>query len=74
MGSQNPSGTEPLLLRVSDAAERLAISRSQCYSLVNEGALPAVRIGQSLRIPREALLRLIESTTVGGHVASTQAR
>ena len=74
MTTQNSPASEPLLLRVADAARQLAVSRSQAYALISEGALPAVRLGQSLRIPRAALVALIESTTVGGHVANAQAR
>ena len=40
----NASGTEKLLLKVSEAAEALGISRSHCYELIQAGKLPAVHL------------------------------
>lgn len=43
------------LLKVSDVARRLGISRSHAYCLVRERALPAFRLnGGSIRIPAAA--------------------
>lgn len=53
------SGSMPLLLRVGDAARLLAIGRSKAYRLVGDGTLPAIRVGESIRIPRDALLQWI---------------
>jgi excisionase family DNA binding protein len=41
----------PVLLRPSEAANALGVSRSRCYELMAAGELPHVRIGGSLRIP-----------------------
>lgn len=49
---------EPLLYRMSEAAKLLAVSRSTAYELAKSGALPTVRVGRSLRVPRVALERL----------------
>lgn len=46
---------DQLLLRPDEAARLLGISRSKCYALVAAGAIPAVRIGRSVRVPRAAL-------------------
>lgn len=43
------------MLRVGEAAEALAVSGSTMYQLVGSGALPVVRVGRSVRIPRAAL-------------------
>jgi excisionase family DNA binding protein len=40
-----------LLLRPDEAAVALGISRSRVYELVAEGAIPAIRLGGSIRIP-----------------------
>jgi len=40
-----------LLLRPSEAARLLGISRSKCYELIHSGDLPSIRLGGSLRIP-----------------------
>lgn len=47
----NASGTEKLLLKVSEAAEALGISRSHCYELIQSGRLPTIRLGGSVRVP-----------------------
>jgi excisionase family DNA binding protein len=38
----------PALLRVSEAAAFLAISRTSAYQLINAGKIPVVRIGSSV--------------------------
>jgi len=40
-----------LLLRPSEAAELLGLSRSKVYALLAAGELPAVKIGNSTRVP-----------------------
>jgi len=45
----------PLLYRVKEVAALLSISRSRAYELVASGEIESVRIGSSLRVPREAL-------------------
>jgi excisionase family DNA binding protein len=54
---------ERWLLRVSEAAELLSISRSQCYELVATKVLPSVRLGSAIRIPRRDLEAWIEAQT-----------
>jgi len=58
--AESPSA---LLLRPEQAAELLGISRSKVYALVAGGRLPAVRLTGSVRIPRAALLDLVEAAT-----------
>jgi len=43
------------LLTVGEVATRLRVSRATNYRLVQAGALPALRISNSIRIPLEAL-------------------
>lgn len=57
------NANEKLLLRVSEAAEVLGISRSHCYELIQAGKLPTIRLGASVRIPRAWLSRFIEEET-----------
>jgi excisionase family DNA binding protein len=61
---------EPAFLRVREAAVILGISRSATYELANawlatdgQSGLPAVRVGRSILIPRNAIDRL---ASVGG--------
>ena len=49
-----------ILLRVGEAAERLSVSRSKAYQLVQSGEIPSIRLGRSLRVPVEALAEVIE--------------
>ncbi len=60
----NPAATEPLLLRVGEAATKLGISRSKCYELIAANRLPNVRVGESVRVPRERLEAWIAANTV----------
>ena len=46
---------ERLLLRPTEAAEMLGISRSKIYELLAAGSLPVVRVGNSVRVPAEVL-------------------
>ena len=46
----------PLLLSVADVAEVLNISVTSGYQIVNSGALPNIRIGKIVRIPKQAFL------------------
>jgi excisionase family DNA binding protein len=41
---------DALLLKVTEAARRLSIGRTQMYKLINTGEIRAVRIGRSRRI------------------------
>ena len=56
------SGSSPhrALLRIAEAAELLGVGRSTVYQLVPANAVPVVRVGRLVRIPRDALLRWIE--------------
>ncbi len=46
---------EPVLLRASECARLLAMSRSQIYALMAGGSLPTVRIRGSVRVDRRRL-------------------
>jgi excisionase family DNA binding protein len=48
----------PVLLRVSEAAGLLSVSRSTLYQLIGRGDLAVIKIGRSVRVPRNAIERL----------------
>jgi excisionase family DNA binding protein len=50
---------ERLTLTVPEAARLLGISRMTAYAAVREGALPSLRIGRRVLVPRAALDRLL---------------
>ena len=54
---------DKFLLRPSEAAELLSISRSKAYELIAAGVLPSVRVGGSVRVPAARLQAWIESHT-----------
>ena len=59
-GQRRPLPIVPLSshahLRVQEVAAYLRVSQSVVYSLVNEGDMPAKRIGRLIRIPRQDFL------------------
>lgn len=52
------------LLRVSEVAARLGLRRSRTYQLVDQGLIPAVRIGRSIRVPARAFEKWLEECSV----------
>jgi excisionase family DNA binding protein len=59
---QDPAGTLdrlPEVLKIHEAAAVLRIGRNQLYEAVARGELRAVRIGRTIRIPKQALLDLL---------------
>jgi Helix-turn-helix domain len=46
------------LVTIEGAMEFLDISRASLYRLINEGALPTVKLACARRIPRRALVQL----------------
>jgi excisionase family DNA binding protein len=65
MPHQNPPYTqsEPLLVRVEEAARLLSLSRSTIYEMMDRGELPSVRCGTARRIPMAALRAWVERQT-----------
>lgn len=45
-----PSHDSQLLLRVDEAAERIAMSRSRVYNMMQSGELPFINVGRSRRL------------------------
>lgn len=43
------------ILRVEELCDVLGIGANAAYQLLNEGAIPAFRIGRRWKIPREAV-------------------
>ena len=60
---QDANASEPLMLRVSDAARLLNVSRSTMYQLVTNGDVNVIRIGRSVRVPRAELVRLVDRSS-----------
>jgi excisionase family DNA binding protein len=45
---------------IAEAAATLELSRARVYGLIAEGAIPAVRVGRRIRIPRASFDRWLE--------------
>lgn len=52
------------LVTIEGAMEFLDVSRASLYRLINEGALPTVKLATARRIPRRALVRFAASHVV----------
>ena len=60
--------SDQYLLRPAEAAQQLAVCRSTIYTLINEGQIPYVRVGKSIRVPAARLRELIDGRiTVNGN-------
>ena len=57
----SPAGEppQPLLLRASEAARLLSISRTAMYGLIGTGQVRAIHVGRSMRIARAELDRFL---------------
>jgi excisionase family DNA binding protein len=67
----------PLVLTVEEMAEVMRISRGSAYEAIRTGAVPHVRIGRTIRVPRKALLALLgedETPTRRGDSTTDAAR
>lgn len=58
--------SEPMLLKVSDAAKTLAIGQQTLLRLARAGDVPAVRIGRSVRFRPDDLRNWIERRLAAG--------
>ena len=49
-----------MVLSVDDICDTLAIGRNKGYELINSGRIPAIRIGNHFRIPRDEFIKFIK--------------
>jgi len=52
------------LIRVSEVARHLSLSRSTIYQMMDRGELPYVKLRKSRRVPLEAVERLVSEHTI----------
>lgn len=53
------AGAERLTLTVPEAGELLGLSRGAAYAAARSGALPTLRLGHRLLVPRARLLAML---------------
>ena len=51
----------PLTLTVVEAATVLRIGRTAAYNLVRSGKLRSVRVGRTIRVPRDAIAEFLRA-------------
>lgn len=56
----------PYLLTVRQLAQLLQMAPATVHRYVREGAIPAVRIGNRVRVPRDRILRMLEAAGAAG--------
>jgi excisionase family DNA binding protein len=61
--STNALATLPEVLTAREASAILRVGRNQLYQAIGRGELGAVRIGRSIRIPKQALLDLLSAAS-----------
>lgn len=71
-----PPLTVQLLLTVPEAALLLRISKNKAYELIRQHLIPAVHLGKTIRVPRQALERWIldQSQAATGNEDPTAVR
>ena len=52
----------PLTMRVEDLMPVLRIGRNAAYELVRSGKIRSIRVGRSIRIPKEAVIDYLTQT------------
>lgn len=55
---------EKMLLKVSEVAQILGIGRSMTYNLIYQKVIPSIRLGRSIRVPKESLERWIQDNEI----------
>jgi excisionase family DNA binding protein len=63
-GSISALAALPEVLTAREAAAILRVGRNQLYQAVGRGELSAIRIGRSIRIPKQALLDLLAAASL----------
>jgi excisionase family DNA binding protein len=48
------------VLKVDEAAALMRVTKNTAYELIAKGEIPSVRLGRLIRVPRRALLAMLE--------------
>lgn len=63
----------PLALTIEEAGAVLKLGRSASYAAARRGEIPTIRIGRSLRVPRQKLAQLLGENENSARAANTDA-
>lgn len=58
----------PPILTVSEVAAYLRIGRTMAYELARHKNFPAIRVGRSVRVPRDRFLEWVQRHTQDGEI------
>jgi excisionase family DNA binding protein len=58
----------PAVLTMGHIQRTLGVAKKTAYDLVHRADFPAVRLGRTIRVPREAFLRWLEQQAGGEEV------
>ena len=61
--ASSPPQDLPMLLDAKEAAKLLTLSRAKVCDMASRGEIPSVRVGRSLRIPRDRLVAWVNDRT-----------
>jgi excisionase family DNA binding protein len=61
----------PLVMTVTELQKVLGLSRVKAYELVHQRNFPAIRFGRAIRIPRDGLMKWLDSSGGVPRAAST---
>ncbi len=64
----------PDVIPVKTVAAFLGCAENTCYAAIRAGALPAVRLGRRLLVPKASLMRFLHGTTHTESTIDTQGR
>jgi excisionase family DNA binding protein len=65
----NMTEHECLTVGIEEAARILGYSRNTAYAAAKRGELPTIRLGRKLRVPRAALIRMLDAPRESGSTA-----
>jgi excisionase family DNA binding protein len=61
---------ERILYRPAEAADAIGVSRARCYELIASKTIPSIRVGNSIRVPVDALRLWVARQLVEEHAES----
>lgn len=56
----------------SEVARQFRVTRQAVYNWISEGKLPAIRLGQAIRIPKSALMTFVQPVRPGDDIGEQE--
>lgn len=66
MQSTETQSDARLTFTVDEVAALLGLSRATAYKAVNNGSIPAIKVGHRTLVPRASLLRMLNAAPAAG--------